>query len=65
MRQRCACGAKKRLGKVLFEGKTMFLFQAEAVPYKGQFPTHTLYPFPTHPHHLNKARYPPIAHIKE
>ncbi|MCF5757725.1 hypothetical protein GIV14_23670 [Pseudomonas syringae] len=28
-------------------------------------PTHTLYPFPPHPHPTNKARYPPIAHIKE
>ncbi|WP_230081858.1 hypothetical protein, partial [Pseudomonas syringae] len=28
-------------------------------------PTHTLYTFPPHPHALNKARYPPIAHIKE
>ncbi|PBP83361.1 hypothetical protein CCL22_10540 [Pseudomonas syringae] len=27
--------------------------------------THTLYPFPPHPHPVNKARYPPIAHIKE
>ncbi|MCF5469853.1 hypothetical protein GIV52_05340 [Pseudomonas syringae] len=27
--------------------------------------THTLYPFPTHPHPPNKAPYPPIAHIKE